>query len=115
MAIATVTVRSNIFPRIAQRFPQAAADATNKAIARTLEVSTPLTPVDTGLLRANVVIRAASASDPSGEMHWAQEYAGHQEYGTVFGIVGKRFVEQGVRQGVITWNMELANIEGALR
>lgn len=114
MAIATVTVRNNLFPRIADRFPAAAAGATNKAMARTLEVSTPLTPVDKGPLRANVVIRAASASDPSGEMHWAQEYAGHQEYGTVNGIVGKRFVEQGVRQGLITWQVELQNIEGQL-
>lgn len=114
MAIATVTVRNNLFPRIAQRFPAAAAEATNTAMSRTLEVSTPLTPVDMGLLRANVVIRAASAGDPSGEMHWAQEYAGHQEYGTVRGVVGKRFVERGVKSGVVAWIEELRAIEGSL-
>lgn len=114
MAIATVTVSNNLFPRLAKRLPQATAEATNAAMARTLEVSTPLTPVDLGLLRANVVIREASAGDPTGEMHWAQEYAGHQEYGTVRGIVGKRFVERGVKAGTVRWVEELSNIEGSL-
>ena len=114
MSIATVTVSNDIFPRIAKRFPAAAVQATNTAMSRTLEVSTPLTPVDTGALRANVVIRDASAGDPSGEMHWTQEYAGHQEYGTVRGVVGKHFVEQGVKAGVVTWEQELRAIEGML-
>jgi len=114
MASATLSVRSNLFPRIAARFPVAAAGATNQAIARTIEVADPLTPVDTGALRGNKVIRAATGGDPSGEIHWAQHYAGYQEFGTVRGIVGKRYARQGAQAGAALWLNELSRLESEL-
>ena len=114
MARAYIDVTTNIFPRIAANFPQAAADATNDGIKRTIEVADPLTPVDKGLLRGNKVIDAATAGDPSGEIHWAQDYAGHQNYGTSRGIVGKHFVDQGVEAGATLWVAELRSLEGRL-
>lgn len=114
MANATLVVTSNIFPRLARNFPVAAAAATNVAIARTIEVSDPLTPVDTGAMRANKVLDHATPGDPSGGIHWAQEYTGFQNFGTVRGVVGQHFVEQGVEAGVQRWHQELANIESEL-
>lgn len=107
MAAIEVSVRNNLFPQIAARFPVATRDARRKAIARTIDVADPLTPVNTGLLRANKVV-----TDDS--IHWAQEYAGHQNYGTVRGIVGKRFVDQGVEAGLRVLNEELDSLEGSL-
>ena len=111
---ATVTVTQNLFPRFARTFPQAAADATNDAIQTTIEVADPLTPVEFGFLRGNKAIDAASAGDPSGEIHWVQEYAGYQNYGTSRGIVGKHFVDQGVEAGARAWTDALAGLEGQL-
>ena len=114
MARATITVTKNIFPRIAANFPQEAANATNKGVARMIEVADPLTPVEYGLLRGNKDIDVATPGDPSGGAHWLQDYAGHQNYGTSRGIVGKHFVDQGVEAGAATWMDALRSLEGRL-
>lgn len=114
MAFANISVTQNNFPRYARTFPQAAADATNEAIKVTIEVADPLTPVEHGFLRGNKAIDAASAGDPSGGIHWVQDYAGYQNYGTSRGIVGKHFVDQGVEAGAAAWTDALAGLEGKL-
>ena len=108
---ATVTVTHNLFPRFASTFPAAVEAATKEAIATTIEVADPLTPVDTGMLRAN---KAITVSAEAGEIHWAQEYAGYQNYGTSRGVVGKHFVDQGVEAGARAWTDALAGLEGRL-
>lgn len=111
MAFANISVTQNNFPRYARTFPQAAADATNEAIKVTIEVADPLTPVDRGFLRGN---KAISVSAEAGEIHWVQDYAGYQNYGTSRGIVGKHFVDQGVEAGAAAWTDALAGLEGKL-
>ncbi len=111
MVRAYVNVTLNNFSRYARTFPAAVQAATQKAVQRTIEVADPLTPVDTGALRANKTI---SVSAEAGEIHWAQEYAGYQNYGTSRGIAAKHFVDQGVEAGAKAWEQALAGLEGKL-
>ena len=111
MVRAYVTVTLNNFPRYASTFPAAVLAANKEAVKTTIEVADPLTPVDRGFLRGN---KAISVGADGGEIHWVQDYAGHQNYGTTRGIVGKHFVDQGVEAGAAAWESALAGLEGEL-
>lgn len=111
MVRAYVDVTINNFPRYARTFPAATEAALKEAVETTIEVADPLTPVDKGFLRGN---KAISVSAEAGEIHWVQDYAGYQNYGTSRGIAAKHFVDQGVEAGARAWESELARLEGRL-
>lgn len=88
---ASIFVRRNDCPRIAARLGDAVDDALDNAVATCIEVADPLTPVDTGALRANKSIERGNYSRT---VTWNQDYAVYQEKGTVH-IPARPFAEPG--------------------
>ncbi len=77
---ASVTVTLNTFPAMSAGLQRAVSDAMGTAALTIIAVADPLTPVDTGALRANKTV--AQTSD-SVTVTWNQEYAAYNELGTV--------------------------------
>ena len=88
---ATVVVKMNKLPGMDARLRQADRDIRMKGALDIHAASLPYTPVDTGLLRGNV-----EATEDG--VHWRQEYAAHQEFGTVRGVTPKLFARTGFEQ-----------------
>ncbi len=93
--IAEIVVVKNVLPQIADRFGSQVATAINVALVETANAADPATNVDTGALRANKVFTFATASNPSGELLWGQDYAAYQNSGTRF-MQGTNFANIGV-------------------
>lgn len=75
-----VVVPFNRFPEIAGRLEARTNDAVNTALLSAAERADPATPVDTGALRANKTVEAASGG--TGSITWNQEYAAFVHNGT---------------------------------
>jgi hypothetical protein len=76
-----VVVDFNKFGAISRRMQQGIDDALDTAMLTIVNVADPITPVDTGALRANKTLeRDARGATVS----WNQEYAAYQELGTIY-------------------------------
>lgn len=89
-----IVERFNHIPGVVPKAQAGAADALNKATARTISVADPLTRVDTGLLKGNKQVVSASAGSLEASVMWLQEYAIYQDKGTVF-MSGTFFADNG--------------------
>lgn len=89
-----VIERFNRIPGVPAKADAGAADALNKAVARTIQVADPLTRVDRGLLKGNKRIVNASPGSLTASVDWLQEYAIYQDKGTVF-MSGTFFADNG--------------------
>lgn len=107
MLRATVTIRSNKLPGMDGRLRTAVRDALTKGALDIYAASLPLTPVDTGALRANVTATADG-------VHWQQEYAAYQEFGTVRGVTPKRYAGQAFERVAPGMVRALSQLEGRL-
>ena len=92
MLTATLVVKKNRIPGMDGRLRQADRDIRIKGAEDMYAGSLPTTPVDTGLLRGNVV------RDETG-VYWLQDYAAHQNFGTVRGVPANHFAETGFNVG----------------
>ena len=80
---AKLTVTNNRFPELVAAFPDITAQILNNAIDDMVAAADPLTPVDTGALRANKTITLATSGNQNGSVTWNQPYVVYQEFGTV--------------------------------
>lgn len=94
----SVHAQINILPEIIESFPQMVEDALDEGVITTVEVAMPLTPVDTGALRANITMPIARTPGYR-EITWNQHYAIYQEFGTSRGIRANLFATQGADAG----------------
>jgi hypothetical protein len=97
------------FNNISSVTPKARAGAQaaiQKAIAATIQAADPLTPVDTGALKANKAIVVGSLQ---GSVTWIQEYGIYQEEGTIH-IAGKHFARNGSEQARPTFIAEMTAV-----
>lgn len=104
---ATVVVIQNRFPGMSGRLAQADRDIRTKGALDVYAASVPLTPVDTGALRANV-----TANEDG--VHWHQGYAAYQEMGTVRGVTPKLFARTAFEQTLPGVIAAYKGIEGRL-
>lgn len=81
---ADVVIIENRFPGMGARLKQADRDIRMKGALDIYAASLPLTPIDTGALRANVVVNETG-------VYWNQNYASFQEFGTIRGVTPKLF------------------------
>ncbi len=77
----SIVVDYNHLGRIASNMQGALDDALGTAALTIVAVADPLTPVDTGSLRANKSITRTASSV---EVTWNQEYAAYNELGTIY-------------------------------
>ena len=101
----------NHLSRIASSLDPYVEEALDHGVVTVMEVADPLTPVDTGALRAN---RAANRIPGGREIIWIQHYAAYQEFGTSRGVPAKRFARTGADAGIEVINGLLAGWEGTL-
>lgn len=106
---ATIHAAVNILPELARSFGDRVEMALDDGVITLLEVADPLTPVDTGALRANKLILRGEGQR---EIVWNQHYAIYQEFGTTHGIPAKLFATQGgdaateaVQASLAQWGM----------
>lgn len=88
----TVHAGINILGYLAESLDETVENALDHGIVTAWEVATPRTPVDTGDLRANVVVNKTPGQR---EMIWLQHYAIYQEFGTSRGVRANLFATQG--------------------
>lgn len=81
---ASIVIKLNKLPGMGARLRAADRDIRMKGALDIYAASLPMTPIDTGLLRGNV-----EATENG--VHWRQDYAAHQEFGTVRGVTPKLF------------------------
>ena len=77
----SLVVDFNRFGAIANELGQKISDALDTAALTIVEVADPLTPVDTGALKANKTIERTSESVT---VTWNQDYAAYNELGTIY-------------------------------
>lgn len=77
----STSVAFNRFGSISQELGQKLDDALDTAALTVIEVADPLTPVDTGALKANKTIERTADSVT---VTWNQEYAAYNELGTIY-------------------------------
>lgn len=87
-----VEVALNRFPELASTFDAAVERALDAGVQVCIATADPLTPVDTGLLRAN---KSITAGPGVRTITWNQHYAAYQEFGTSRGVSAKRFAATG--------------------
>lgn len=92
----TVHAQVNTLGHLAGSLVTHVEAALDHAIMTTWEVADPLTPVDTGALRANVVV---NKSPNRREIIWNQHYAIYQEFGTSRGVPANLFATRGADAG----------------
>lgn len=107
----TVTVTKNNLPMLKARGKQKAQQAVRRAAFNTHRYSAPLTPVDTGALKANVIIDVTNGG-LSATVKWGQFYGIFQEFGTRRGIAPKRFAQGGAEKAFPAFQRDMANIYG---
>jgi HK97 gp10 family phage protein len=76
-----IVVDFNRFGPISRELGRKVSDALDTAALTIVEVADPLTPVDTGALKANKTI---NRSGDSVTVTWNQEYAAYNELGTIY-------------------------------
>ena len=95
---ATIIVRFDHISAVNPKLRAGAAKALNTGIMAAIGYADPLTPVDTGALKANKTIQNASAGSLVAQVTWNQHYAIYQEMGTSRGVSAKRFAAGGAEQ-----------------
>ena len=73
-----VVVQTNNFAHLGASLGDAVDSALDHGVITLIEVATPLTPVDTGMLRGNVVI---TRGEGEREVVWVMPYAIYQNFG----------------------------------
>ena len=81
--VVTLVVTRNTYPRIAARLAPAIADGINETVTEFLAVADPITPVDTGYMRAHKTIEAASAGNLEATVTYNADYSAYVELGTI--------------------------------
>jgi hypothetical protein len=102
----SIHVVRNDFPGIAGRFDQGVSDALDLAVLTCIEVADPLTRVDLGFLKGNKTIERGAEHR---EITWNQEYAAHQNSGTVY-MSGTHFADIGADAGMERLQSELRGL-----
>lgn len=108
-----ITIEKNRFPQLVSTFPNATAKLMNNAITNVIYQADPLTPVDTGALRANKTILLADPGKQEASVTWNQPYGVYQEFGTVF-IDGAHFAQGAVDKITPGYLKDLGDLEGML-
>ncbi|HEU0163629.1 MAG TPA: HK97 gp10 family phage protein [Thermomicrobiales bacterium] len=108
-----LTIEKNRFPQLVSAFPNAVAKLMNNAVMNVIYQADPLTPVDTGALRANKTILLADPGKQEASVTWNQGYAVYQEFGTVH-LEGAHFAQGAVDKITPGYNADLGNLEGQL-
>jgi hypothetical protein len=106
----TVTVASNRLPQLRAQGKRKASQAVRRAGFNTIRHAAPLTPVDTGALKANFVLDITNGG-LSAVLKWAQFYAFFQNDGTRY-ITGKRFAEGGAEKAFPRFQSDMSKIYG---
>ena len=107
----TVTVTQNRLPQLKANGKRKAGQAVRRAAFNTQRYAAPLTPVDTGALKANVIIDQAG-DGLSATVKWGQFYAIFQEYGTSRGVSAKRFAQGGAEKAMPMFVRDMSNVYG---
>ena len=102
-----VVIVKNRFPGMDGRLREADRDIRMKGALDIYAASLPLTPIDTGALRANVVANETG-------VYWNQNYAAHQNYGTVRGVTPKLFANTAYDQVLPGMLKSYEQLEGRL-
>lgn len=97
MITTTIEVRKNEFSKYARRIRPQIAEALNQSAHELVRVARPLTPVETGRLRDNVEIEAASPRNLGVDVTWRQPYAGFVHNGTRY-MAARPFARQAADQ-----------------
>ncbi len=79
---ASLVVKQNDFPEIAQTFEQRVANGINVGIANYVAASDQIIPRDTGAMADNKDIDQATPGDLNGEVGYNQEYSPYVHEGT---------------------------------
>jgi hypothetical protein len=107
----SVTVASNRLPHLRAQGKRKASAAVRRAAFNTQRYAAPLTPVDTGALKANVIIDI-TGNGLSATVRWGQFYGVFQEFGTRRGIAPKRFAAGGAEKAFPRFQQDMSNIYG---
>lgn len=107
----TVTVQSNRLPQLRAQGKRRASAAVRRAGFNTARYAAPLTPVDTGALKANFVLDIFNGG-LSATLKWVMFYALFQNYGTSRGITGKHFAEGGAEKAMPRFQRDMSQIYG---
>lgn len=81
--VVTLVVTRNTYPRIAARLAPAVADGINEMVTEFLAVADPITPVETGYMRAHKTIAAASPGHLEATVTYNAEYSAYVHEGTI--------------------------------
>ena len=106
MAIAVIDVISNHFPKLASQVDDEVSAALDLAVLTAIETADPLTRRDTGALAANKTIERDTESRT---IHWNQEYAAYQNFGT-YKMSGTHFADRGADAGIARLQAELRSM-----
>jgi len=110
---AFLQVKKNQFPRLAARFPDRVAYLMNQALLSTVYAADKITPVDTGLLRANKTLAFATSGNFEASVTWNQEYGVSQEYGTAR-MAAQPFAQPAADKVTPNYLAQLAKLEALL-
>lgn len=101
----TIEAVSNRLGELSASLSDLAEESLDHGVVTCLEVSAPRTPVDTGALKANVVIESGQGFRT---VHWTQHYAAYQEFGTSRGVPASGFATAGADAGLEAIDSHLA-------
>lgn len=102
---ARITATSNRLAELKPALRALGESALDAGAVTCIEAATPRTPVDTGALRANVVIESGQGYR---NVKWLQHYAIYQNFGTSRGVPASGFAEAGAEAGLEAINSHLA-------
>lgn len=101
----TIEAVSNRLGELSASLSDLAEEALDHGVVTCLEVSGPLTPVDTGALKADVVIESGQGYR---NVVWTRHYAGYQNFGTSRGVPAAGFANAGADAGLEAIDSHLA-------
>ena len=93
----TIEVTLNRFGEFAGTLDSTLQAALDAGVQTCIATADPLTPVDTGALRAN---KSISGGGDSRTITWNQDYAAYQEFGTSRGVPARHFARSGADAAV---------------
>lgn len=109
--MATISRGFNNLGKIAATIQPFVEDTLDHGVITLIEVADPLTPVDTGALKANKAIEKKTMAR---DVIWLQSYAAYQEFGTSRGVPAKKFGATGADAAIEVINDRLGRWEGSL-
>ena len=104
-------IKQNRFPQLHASGRRRAGQAAMRAGYAVQRGAAPFTPVRTGALKANLLVRI-NDSALSVTVKWGQFYAIFQNEGTRRGIVAKKFAQKGAEAAWPQFRADMANIYG---